>query len=39
MAVRLALNTWTSIEFFLNLTVFDFLDIAMEVEEVLEHGK
>jgi len=33
LAVRLALASFTSIEFFLKLNIYDFFDIAEEIAE------
>jgi hypothetical protein len=38
MAVRYALHTHTSIEFFLKLSIDDFFEIAKEIKDVLESG-
>lgn len=38
LAVRLALASYTSIEFFYRLNIFDFLDIADEIIESLKGG-
>jgi hypothetical protein len=38
LAVRLALNSFTSIEFFINLAVEAFLEIAEEIKAVNESG-
>lgn len=39
IAVRLALASFTSIEFFLNLTLVDFFEIAEEIKEVNRYGE
>jgi hypothetical protein len=38
-AVRCALNSFTSIEFFLNLEIEDFFEIAEEIKEAGKSGK
>jgi len=40
IAIRLAMNTFTSIEFFMNLSIDEFFSITQEVQEVSkENGK
>jgi hypothetical protein len=38
-AVRLGLNTFSSIEFFLKLSIIELCEIASEVEEANKSGK
>jgi len=38
-AVRFALSSFTSIEFFLNLSIDDFFEIAEEIKAVTSNGK
>lgn len=38
-AVRLGLKTYTSLEFYLTLSIIDFLDLATEIAEVMRNGQ